>query len=145
MADITGWYTPMSPDDFFIPDRPGVWFLTPTGLNCGIWGWGGFGCNGDIPGAPPNDNHIAWFNGNRAVHHGWTAAIQFPPGQAQRVLPPRSYVTYESTTCATTPSGETYCAHGEFKFLITPKGTWFKAWDDRRSYVCNAYASCPAG
>jgi hypothetical protein len=145
MAHITAWYTPLTPDEFFIPDQPGVWFLSPSGLNCGIWVWGSFGCTGDIPGAPPGDNHIAWFNGNRAVHHGPTAAIQFPAGQAVRTLPTRSYVTYESTTCATTPDSNTYCAHGEFKFLITPQGTWLKGWDDRRSYVCNAYRSCPPG
>jgi hypothetical protein len=153
MARITTWYTELPPEQFFIPgDRPFlgdttgeqyVWFLSPSGLNCGIWFWGSFGCTGDIPGAPPGDNHIAWFNGNRAVHHGWTAASQFPAGQAQRMLPPRSYVTYNSTTCATTPEGNTFCAHGEFKFLTTPQGTWFKGWDDRRSYVCNAYGTCP--
>lgn len=145
MSEITAWYEQRQPDEFFIPDHTDVWFLSPSGLNCGIWFWGGFGCTGNIPGAPPGDNHIAWFNGNRAVHHGWTAAIQFPAGQAVQTLPPRSYVTYNSTTCAATPAGDIYCGHGEFKFLITQQGTWFKAWDDRRSYVCNAYGSCPPG
>lgn len=144
MDHITAYYTQLKPEEFFIPDHPGVWFLSPSGLNCGIWGWGSFGCTGDIPGAPPGDNHIAWFNGNRAVHHGWTAAIQFPGGQAERTLPPHSYVTTDSTTCATTTDGSTYCARGEFKFFVTPTGTWFKGWDDRRSYVCNSYGSCPA-
>jgi len=143
MAHIESWYDQLEPDRFFIPDHPGVWFLSPSGLNCGIWTWGSFGCAGDIPGAPAGDNHIAWFNGNRGVHHGWTAAIQFPAGQAAQTLPPRSYVTYESTTCATTPDGNTYCGHGDFKFLITPSGPWFKGWDDRRSYVCNSYQTCP--
>jgi hypothetical protein len=143
MAYITAWYTQRDPDEFLTPT--GVWFSTPSGLTCGIWAWGSFGCIGDIPGAPPGDDHIAWFNGNRAVHHGWTAAIQFPAGQAERTLPPRSYVTYNSTTCAITPDSNTYCGHGEFKFLITPQGTWIKAWDDRRSYVCNFYVSCPGG
>jgi hypothetical protein len=146
---ITTWYNELRPEEFFIPNAPGVWFLTPTGINCGIWAWGSFGCAGAIPGTPPGDNHIAWFNGNRSVHHGWTAAIQFPPGQALRPLPPRSYVTYQtpgagSTTCAVTPEGNTYCDHGEFMFYMTPAGTWFKAWDDRRSYVCNSYGTCPA-
>lgn len=139
---ITAWYDHLEPDGFVLPGHSGVWFLTPTGLNCGIWDWGSFGCAGDIPGTPPGDNHIAWFNGNRAVHHGWTAAIQFPAGQAVRTLPPRSYLTYESTTCATMPDGNTYCEHGANRFLITPQGTWFKAWNDRQSQVCNAYGSC---
>lgn len=142
MNRITTWYRELDPADFFIQDAPGVWFLSPSGLNCGIWNLGAFGCAGDIPGAPPGDNHIAWFNGNRAVHHGWTAAIQFPRGQAKRPLPPRSYVTSNATTCAVTPDGNMYCGHGEFKFLMTPTGTWFKAWDDRRSYACLSYGSC---
>lgn len=143
MSLVTAWYDQHQPEEFFIPDHPGVWFLSPSGVNCGIWTWGSTGCVGDIPGA--GNNHIAWFNGNRAVHVGWTAAIGFPAGQAQRPLPPRSYVTYESTTCAVTPESNTYCVHGEFKLLMTPNGTWFKGWDDRRSYVCNAYGSCPPG
>ncbi|WP_156628684.1 hypothetical protein [Mycobacterium sp. 1274756.6] len=145
LASITAWYTRVDAAQFALADQPGVWFLTPSGLNCGIWFWGGFGCSGQLPGAPPDDHHIAWFNGNRSVHHGWTAAIQFPPGQAQRPLLPGSYIADNSTTCAVTHSGDTYCAHGEFKLLITEVGTWFKGWDDRRSYVCNAYHSCPPG
>ena len=155
LAHITRWYTQLPADDFFTSDSPPVvgdntgaryvWFVSPSGLNCGIWFWGSFGCAGNIPGAPPGDDHIAWYNGNRAVHHGWTAAIQFPPGQAQRPLPPRSYVTYNSTTCATTVDNNTYCGHGDFGLLITPEGTWFKGWDDRRSYVCNSYGTCPPG
>jgi hypothetical protein len=142
MAHITTWYDQLQPDGFFIPDHPGVWFLSPYGLNCGIWDNGGFGCTGDIPGAPPGTHHIAWFNGNRAVHYGWTAAIQFPAGQAQRTLPPRSYVTYNSTTCAITPDSSTYCTRGEFRFLMTQTQTWLKGWDDRQSYVCLSYGSC---
>jgi hypothetical protein len=84
---ITAWYDQLEPEGFALPGQSGVRFLTPSGLNCGMWDWGSFGCAGDIPGAPPGDHHIAWFNGNRAVHHGWTAAIQFPAGQAVRTLP----------------------------------------------------------
>lgn len=145
MAQITAWYKPLPADDFVTPNYPGIWFNSPSGQTCGIWDRGNFGCTGDIPGAPPGDDHIAWLNGNRAVHHGWTAAIQFPAGHADRMLPARSYVTRDSTTCAITPDGNTFCGHGEFKFLITPEGTWFKGWNDRRSYVCNYYNSCPPG
>ena len=148
MSLISRWYVGMDAEQFFIPDSAGVWFLTPSGLNCGIWAWGSFGCTGDIPGLPAGERHIAWFNGNRSVHHGWTAAIQFPAGRAQRTLPPRSFVTYATpgageTTCAVTPEGNAYCGHAEFKFIVTPAGTWFKAWNDRISYICNSYGSCP--
>lgn len=142
MSVITAYYTKLDPAEFFLPDRYGVWFLSPTGLNCGIWDRGGFGCAGAIPGTPQGDDHIAWYNGNRAVHHGWTAAMQFPPGQAQRPLPPLSYVTFNSSTCAVTSDSNTYCEHGEFKLFMTSAGTWFKGWDDRQSYACLSYGSC---
>ncbi len=148
--EITAWYTEMPPSDFFVPGQDGVWFLSPSGLTCGIWTWGSFGCTGPVPGLPPGESHIAWFNGNRSVHHGWTAAIQFPRGVAHRTLPPRSYVLYATpgsgeTMCAVTPQGNTYCGHGEFKFITTPEGTWFRAWNDRNSYICNSYGTCPPG
>jgi hypothetical protein len=142
MSHVSAWYDEIEPDHFFIPDHPGVWFLTPGGLNCGIWDKGSFGCAGDIPGAPPGTDHIAWFNGNRSVHYGWTAGIQFPAGQADQTLPPRSYVTYNSTTCAIKPDGSAYCGHGEFKFLMTQVGTWFKGYDEPSTRVCLSYGSC---
>jgi hypothetical protein len=142
MTVVRDFYTELPPEQFFIPGQYGVWFLTPNGVNCGIWDRGGFGCVGDIPGAPPGVNNIAWFNGNRAVHYGWTAAIQFRPGQAQVPLPPRSFVSFNSTNCVVTSDGNTYCEHGPFRFLMTPSGTWFKGWDDGRSYACLSYGTC---
>jgi hypothetical protein len=142
MAHVFAWYDEVEPDRLFLADRPGVWFLSPSGLNCGIWDRGSFGCTGDIPGAPPGSNHIAWFNGNRSVHHGWTAAIQFPAGQAVETLLPRSYVSYNSTTCVVKPDSSVYCGHGEFKFLMTATETWFKGYDERATRVCLSYGSC---
>lgn len=52
MAHISAWYDQFEPDRFFLADHPGVWFLSPSGLNCGIWDRGSFGCSGVIPGAP---------------------------------------------------------------------------------------------
>lgn len=142
MDVVRAYYTELPSERFFIPDSYGVWFLNPSGVNCGIWDRGGFGCVGDIPGAPPGVDHIAWFNGNRAVHYGWTAAIQFRPGRAQVPLPPRSYVTFQATTCVITSDSNTYCEHGPFRFLITPIGTWLKGWDDKDSYACLSYGTC---
>lgn len=142
MGVITQYYTELPESQFLIPGHYGVWFLTPTGVNCGIWDRGGFGCSGDIPGAPPGVKNIGWFNGNRAVHFGWTADIQFRQGQAQIPLPPRSFVTANDTTCAVTSDGNTYCEHGPFRFLMTPAGTWFKGWNDRDSYNCVSYGTC---
>ncbi|MCW2729603.1 MAG: Uncharacterized protein JWR13_419 [Mycobacterium sp.] len=142
MGHVLAWYDKFEPDQLFIADHPGVWFLSPSGLTCGIWDRGSFGCTGDIPGLPPGSNHIAWFNGNRSVHYGWTAAIQFPPGQPNLTLPPRSYVTYNSTTCAIEPDSTLYCGHGEFKFLINATGTIFKGYDEPSTRVCLSYGSC---
>jgi hypothetical protein len=117
-------YTRLDPADYFLPGLYGVYFLSPGGLNCGIWLRGSFGCAGPLPGAPPGTDHIGWFNGDSNVHHDPAIAIGFPHAQAQRVLPPRSYLNWNETTCATMADGSTYCHRGMFRFFITPTGTY---------------------
>jgi hypothetical protein len=117
-------YTRLAPADYFIPGLYGVYFLSPGGLNCGIWLRGSFGCAGPLPGAPPGADHIGWFNGDTNVHNDWAIAVGFPRAQAQQVLPPRSYLNWNETTCATTADNSTYCYRGMFRFLITPNGTY---------------------
>ncbi|WP_231740348.1 MULTISPECIES: hypothetical protein [unclassified Mycobacterium] len=118
-------YDSLEPDEFFAAGAaPGVWFLTPSGLNCGIWDRGGFGCAGDIPGAPGGARHIGWFNGNIVVRYDPVVPIQWPPGQAQRTLPPRSYVSWNGTMCVTMADSSTYCERGPFRFFITQTHTW---------------------
>lgn len=101
-----------------------LWFQAPGGLNCSIWDRGSFGCTGDIRGAPPGTTHIGWVNGNLVVRHDPLLSLQFPPGQAERPLPPRSYVSYLETTCGVMPDSSTYCVRGPYQFLITPTQTW---------------------
>ena len=120
-------YVQRDPIEFFTASSEGVWFLSPLGLNCGIWDRGSFGCIGDIRGAPPGTTHIGWVNGNIVTRYDTydpLLRIQFPPGQAERTLPPRSYVSYNGTRCATMADSSTYCARGPFKFLVTPTRTW---------------------
>lgn len=117
-------YNRVDPADYFIPGNYGVYFLTPSGLNCGIWVRGSFGCTGDIPGASPGVTHIAWFNGDTRVHYDWTAGLQYPPVQAVRVLPPQSYVIWNEATCVTMADTSTFCKNGGFHFMITPTQTW---------------------
>lgn len=117
-------YHRVAPEDYFIPGNYGVYFLSPTGLNCGIWLWGSFGCTGDLPGAPPGVNRIGWFNGEQRVHYDWTVAIQFPNTQAFNVLPPQSYIVWNETMCATMTDSSTYCKRGGNRFFITPRGTY---------------------
>jgi hypothetical protein len=117
-------YTRLDPAQYFLPGLYGVYFLTPTGLNCGIWLRGSFGCAGPLPETPPGTDHIGWFNGDTRVHDDPAIAIGFPHAQAQQVLPPRSYLNWNETTCATMADTSTYCYRGMFRFLITQNGTY---------------------
>lgn len=117
-------YAPVRHDDYFTHSAAGVWFSTPLGLNCGIWDRGSFGCSGDIRGAPPGTANIGWVNGNIVTRHDWLLKVQTPPGAAERELPPRTYIAYNGTTCATMPDTSTYCSRGPFKFFVTPTVTW---------------------
>jgi hypothetical protein len=117
-------YTHVDPADYFLPGQYGVYFLSPTGLNCGIWYRGSFGCAGDLPGAPPGNDHIGWFNGDTRVHYDQNIAIGFPHATAVQVLPPRSYLTWNETTCASMADGGVYCYRALFRFMTTPGGTY---------------------
>lgn len=65
------------------------------------------------------------------MHYDWSVGVRFPSTQAQRPLPPRSYITHHGTTCAATPDGRTYCERGPLRFLIEPTKTWLSApWMD---------------
>lgn len=121
---ILRYYESMRYDDYFTGSAGGVWFSTPLGLNCGIWDRGSFGCTGDIRGAPPGTTNIGWVNGNIVTRYDWLLGVQFPPGRAERDLPPRRYITYNGTTCATMADSSTYCSRGPFKFFVTPTQTW---------------------
>jgi hypothetical protein len=124
------YYEELDANMFALPG--GVWFLAPAGQTCGIWGRGNFGCTGDIPGAPAGVHHIGWINGDRAVHYDWSMAVRFPGTQAQRPLPPRSFIEHEGTKCAVTPDSRAYCERGPMKFVIEPTKTWLSApWTDQ--------------
>lgn len=134
------YYDELDAVRFAVPG--GVWFIAPTGQNCGIWGRGSFGCSGDIPGAPPGVGHIGWIDGDRAVHYDWTVAVRFPATRAEQPLPPRSFIRHEGTTCAATPDSRTYCERGPLRFVIEPARTWLSApWLDL-SWVTLGPASC---
>lgn len=121
---ILSYYDEVKVDDYFTASAGGVWFSTPLGLNCGIWDRGSFGCTGDIRGAPPGTTNIGWVNGNIVTRYDGLLGIQTPPGRAERVLPPRSYLEYNGTRCATMADSSTYCSRGPFRFFVTPTQTW---------------------
>lgn len=118
-------YDRVDPADYFIPGTYGVFFSSPTGLSCGIWTRGSFGCGGFLPGEPPGVDHIGWNNGDTIVHTDLTVTGAFPNVQPMRQLPPHSYINWNETTCATTGDSSTYCKRGGYKFFIGPKGTEF--------------------
>lgn len=118
------YFTEISADPYQVPGQ-GVWFTSPSGLNCGIWWRGSFGCAGDsIPGAPPDVHQIGWYTGDTRVHYDWTMAVRFPQARGALTLPPLSYIQSEGTTCATPFDGGTYCERGPWRMFITPTHTW---------------------
>lgn len=121
---ILRYYDSVHYDDYFTNSAGGVWFSTPLGLNCGIWDRGAFGCTGDIPGAPPGSTNVGWVSGQIRMRYDPLLGVLFPPGRAERELPPRSYIAYNGTTCATMTDSSTYCTRGPFKFFVTPTRTW---------------------
>lgn len=128
--DLT-YYDELDAGMFFVPGHDGVWFVSATGQNCGIWGWGSFGCAGHIPGAPPGTTHIGWIDGDRAVHYDWSVGVRFPGTKAVQQIPPDHFVTWEGTTCAVTKDRRTYCERGPLRFVIEPTRTWLSApWTD---------------
>ena len=109
---------------FSVPGADGVWFVAPTGQNCGIWGRGSFSCSGDIPGAPPSTQALGWVTGDRAMHYDWSVSFRMPATRAHARLPVRTAIQHQGTTCAVTGDGQTYCERGPLRFLITSEGTW---------------------
>lgn len=121
---ILNYYDKVRYDDYFTASAGGVWFSTPLGLNCGIWDRGAFGCTGDIRGAPVGTTNVGWVSGQIRMRTDPGFAFLTPPGRADRDLPPRSYIEYNGTTCATMADSSTYCTRGPFKFFVTPTQTW---------------------
>lgn len=126
----TSRYAKLDFEGFKLADKPGVWFATPFGLNCGIWDDGSFGCTGNIPGAPPGTNQIGWFTDDSTPHFDNTDTPRFSAGSPQRVLPANNYIEYNGTSCATTPDNSVYCNHNWLaKFMISPSQSWLGKLD----------------
>lgn len=121
---ILHYYDEVNYTDYFTNSSGGVWFSTPLGLNCGIWDRGSFGCSGNIPGASPGTHNVGWITGQIEPRYDLALGLYFPPGRAERDLPPRSYIEYNGTRCATMVDTSTYCQRGPFRFFVTPTRTW---------------------
>jgi len=118
---------------YVVPGADGVWFLAPTGQNCGIWDRGSFACSGDIPGTPAGTRALGWVVGDRAMHYDWSVAFRMPSTPARSTPPPRTFIEHQGTTCAVTADAQTYCERGPLRFLIESAGTWLTPpWMDLR-------------
>lgn len=128
----TSKYAKLDFEGFRVADKPGLWFSTPFGLNCGIWEDGSFGCTGAIPGSPAGTNQVGWFSGDSAAHFDNTEQLRFSAGQPQRVLPANNYIELAGTRCATTPDNNVYCtrygassyASYTDQFMVSSTKTW---------------------
>lgn len=130
----TSKYAKLDFEGFRIADKPGLWFSTPFGLDCGIWEDSSFGCTGTIPGA--RRRQPDWLvQGDSSAHFDNTGQPRFSSGQAQRVLPANNYIELGSTRCATTPENNVYCTGGgnyasyTNQFMVSPGKTWLGAQD----------------
>lgn len=115
-------YAKLDFEGFQIDGKPGVWFSSPAGLDCGIWDDGSFGCTGAIPDAPAGTNQVGWFTGDQQPHFDNTDQPRFTAGQAQRVLPDGNYIAYKGAKCATVGPG-VFCEQSNqyyAKFLVSP-------------------------
>ncbi|MBZ4509517.1 hypothetical protein GBP94_19380 [Mycobacterium avium subsp. hominissuis] len=138
------YYDEVDPGNYASPG--GVWFIAPTGQNCGIWGLGSFGCAGNIAGAPPGTSHIGWVDGDRAVHYDWSMNVRFPANQAVQPLPAHSKITHEGSTCAATGDGRTYCERGPLRFVLEDTRTWLSPpWIDLKWVELGPASCAPPG
>ena len=124
--DITR-YVKQDFEGYRVAGQRGVWFSTPSGLDCGIWEDGSFGCTGAIPDSPAGTNQIGWFTGDNAPHFDNTKQLRFSneDGEAQRVLPASNYLELGDSKCATTPDGGVFCTRNSYtQFLIVGDKTY---------------------
>jgi hypothetical protein len=99
-------------EKFAVVNEYGIWFTTPIGLRCAIGDDGGYGCSGDLPGAP-GQNEVAWFPGDPFPRLYATNEPRFDSGVKQTLLPAETYLVYRGIRCAVTPDSGVYCIQGE--------------------------------
>jgi hypothetical protein len=112
---------------FQVTDRDGIWFTTPVGLYCGIEEDASYGCSGDLPGAPPGENEVAWFLGDPVPRLYHTDEPRFNSGSRQTILFGQTYLEYRGSRCAVNRESAVYCIHGDdpnSQLMVTTGMTW---------------------
>lgn len=111
--DTSGYERDANLRKFVVVDQDGLWLTTPLGLRCGMDPSGGYGCSGELPGAPPEVNEVAWSPGDRVPRQYHTDAPRFDSGRAQTILFMRTYIEYRGSRCAMDHEAAIYCIHGD--------------------------------
>lgn len=111
--DTSGYQHDRNLRKFAAVDHDGVWLTTPLGLRCGMDPSGGYGCSGELPGAPPGVNEVAWFPGDPSPRLYPTDTPHFDSGRAQTILFMRQYIEYRGSRCAIDHEAAVYCIHGD--------------------------------
>jgi hypothetical protein len=125
--DITQFKRVVDLEKFKVTDKEGIWFSTPVGQYCGIGDDGSYGCSGDLPGAPPGENEVAWFPGDPFPRLYHTDEPRFSSGSGQSIINLRTYVEYRGSRCGVNQNSAIYCMHGDdpnSQIMVTTGMTW---------------------
>ena len=98
---------------FRVTDEAGVWFTTPLGVRCAIEDDASYGCSGELPGAPPGENEIAWFVGDPFPRLYHAEVPRFSSDAGQTIAFESTYIDYRGSRCAVTRESAVYCIHGD--------------------------------
>jgi hypothetical protein len=113
--------------NYIVTDRDGIWFTTPEGVYCAIEDDGSYGCSGDLPGAPPGENEVAWFVGDSFPRLYHTDEPRFNSGTRQTILIGETYLDYRGSRCAVNRESAVYCIRGgdpNSQLMVTTAMTW---------------------
>ncbi|MBB5163588.1 hypothetical protein [Mycobacterium sp. AZCC_0083] len=113
--------------NYIVTDRDGIWFTTPEGVYCAIEDDGSYGCSGDLPGAPPGENEVAWFVGDPFPRLYHTDEPRFNSGTRQTILIGETYLDYRGSRCAVNRESAVYCIRGgdpNSQLMVSTTMTW---------------------
>ncbi|MDA4109122.1 hypothetical protein [Mycolicibacterium holsaticum] len=111
--EIDGYQPASDIQNYKVVGKTGVWFTSPLGVRCAIEDDGSYGCSGDLPGAPPGSNEVAWFVGDPFPRIYHAEAPRFSAPSAHMLLTRLTAISYRGSTCAVTAESTVYCIHGD--------------------------------
>lgn len=124
--NLDGYKTVPNVENYKVVSETGVWFTSSLGVRCAIEDDGSYGCSGELPGAPPGSNEVAWFFGDPFPRIYHAAAPRFSSAGAQMILARHTSISYRGSRCAVTLENTVYCIHGDdpnSQIMVTTTGT----------------------